>query len=493
MRNLFLFLLAASISLSIQGQVVITGADSSGNISTGRVTTEPPGYYAAAIGLGCASLKTTLSNIITTGMTPKTYGDLWIQYLVSDIKPREVGPGTSPDVIWDVYSDNPAGPDPYNFTPGPVASGGQQDNGSAVSGEGQLYNREHSVPLSWFNGSTSTPGPATDYFHIFPTDKKVNADRANFIYGVVNSPSITSANGGKLGPNTISGLSGTAFEPINEYKGDLARAFFYFVTRYETNMPAWESASTDGDKAFDGTTWPSVEAPYLQMMLQWHTNDPVSQKELDRNDAGYIYQGNRNPFIDHPEFAGQVWSVSCGSLPVEIVDFNGTYRNNKVVLDWSTDRANGLRNFVIERSLDGGASFQYAGNVNWVQGMNTYSFTDNVTTFEGTVLYRLKLIDENLVFKYSKIVFVKLPAKEDLIVLYPNPVTDRITASFRTINTLQWRVLIIDLSGRILQQGNWQPGQSTYTVPVQQLPAGLYILQIISTEKVNRSSFVIQR
>lgn len=493
MKNLFLVLLAGFISFSAQGQVVLAGTDSVRSLNLSRITTEPPGYYAAAAGLGCASLKSTLSNIITTGMTPKTYGELWIQYLVSDVKPREVGPGTSPNVIWDVYSDNPTGPDPYNFTPGPVASGGQQDNGTAVSGEGQLYNREHSVPLSWFSGSTSTPGPATDYFHIFPTDKKVNADRANFIYGVVSSPSITSANGGKLGPNTLTGLSGTSFEPINEYKGDLARAFFYFVTRYETNMAAWESLSTDGDKAFDGTTWPSIEAPYLQMMLQWHTNDPVSQKELDRNDAGYLYQGNRNPFIDHPEFAGEVWSLSCGSLPVEIIDFTGTYNNNSVVLNWNTDRANGLRDFVIERSLDGGNSFQYAGNINWVQGINIYSFTDNVTAFDGTVQYRLKVIDENLVFKYSKTVFVKLPAKKDLIVIYPNPSTDRITVLFRRINTIKWNVSVTDFSGRILQQANWQPGQSSYIVPVQQLPAGTYILQMFSNDKVSRSSFVIQR
>ena len=493
MKKLFLFLLVGFFANSSRGQVVLAATDSIHQTGiTGRVSAEPAGYYDPAIGLGCASLKTTLSTIINSGLTPKTYGNLWTQYLISDIKPREVGPGTSPDVIWDIYSDRPSATDPYNFTPGPVSSGGQQDNGSAVSGEGVLYNREHSIPLSWFNGNTGSNGPATDYFHIFPTDKKVNADRANFTYGVVTAPTITSANGGKLGPNTIPGITGTAFEPINEYKGDLARAFFYFVTCYQSNMPAWESLSADGDKAFDGTTWPSIEAPYLQMMIQWHTNDPVSQKELDRNDAGYIYQGNRNPYVDHPEFVAAVWSGSCGALPADILTFSATYNQNSVSLKWNIDRADGLRSFVIERSADGGASFQFVGNVNWVQGISDYSLNDDVSAFDGTIVYRLKMIDQNMVYKYSKLVPVKLPSRTYLTTLYPNPANDRVSVLFRVVNAIQWEVSVTDFSGRVLQQTNWQPGQTSYSIPVQHLRAGMYILNMRSNEKISHTPFVVQ-
>lgn len=495
MRNLLVLIVPLVLFFSVSGQQTYSSIDTGRPAIVSRIEAIPPGYYDATAGLSCAVLKTALKNIVTTGMTPRTYGALWTEYLISDVKPREVGPGTSPTVIWDIYSDNPAGTDPYNFTPGTVASGGQQDNGTAVTGEGQLYNREHSVPQSWFGASASPSsiGPESDYFHIFPTDKQVNANRANFIYGTVSTPSITSQNGSKLGPSTWPGLSGTAFEPINEYKGDLARAFLYFVTRYEDNMVAWEASSADGDKAFDGTTWPSIELPYLKLMLQWHATDVVSLKETNRNDAGYIFQGNRNPFVDHPEYVGQIWSTTCGLLlPVDIISFTAAYQQNKVQLDWTIDRADGLRNFEIERSTDGGLSYQYIGSVNWVNGLNDYSYTDNVASLDGMVLYRLKTIDQNLVFKYSKTVSVKLPAKLDWLVVYPNPVADKLNVQFRTTNEVLWDISVVDMAGRVLQKAVWQPGTSQYSLPVTHLRSGIYLLQLHSNDKVLRYSFVVQ-
>jgi|CXWL01.1.fsa_nt_gi endonuclease I len=457
---------------------------------------EPAGYYSAAIGLTCAALKTALSTIITTGMVPKTYGDLWTQYLVSDVKPREVGPGTSPNVIWDIYSENPTGTDPYNFTPGPAASGGQQDGGGAAGSEGILYNREHSVPQSWFGASAASGsiGPESDYFHIFPTDKVVNANRSNFIYGTVSSPTITSANGAKLGPNTFSGLSGTAFEPINAFKGDLARGFLYFVTRYQSNMAAWQTLSTEGDKAFDGTTWPSVEISYLQMMLQWHNADPVSQKEIDRNNAGYIFQGNRNPFIDHPEYAGQVWSGSCGLiLPIDLTIFTAKYASNSVLLNWKIERADGFSHFEIERSSDGGRTWQKASSVLWHSGVNDYSFTDNVASFDGTIFYRLKMIDMNMVYKYSHIISVKLPGLEGVSLLYPNPAKDVLTIAFRKSTSTTLVASIFDISGRNVSTARLLPGLSVYPLNVSPLSNGKYILKIQDGDRATYSHFIIQQ
>ena len=494
MRKLILFLSALLLAFVSFGQITPV-VDSAEQPLVLRPNSEPPGYYNAASGLTCAALKTALRDIITTGMAPQTYGGLWTQYLVSDVKAREVGPGSSPTVIWDIYSDNPTGTDPYNFTPGPVSSGGQQDNGTAVSGEGQLYNREHSIPQSWFgaNASSGSIGPESDYFHIFPTDKKVNADRGNFIYGTVSAPTITSQNGSKLGPNTWPGLSGTAFEPINEYKGDLARAFLYFVTRYQNNMAAWENQNTEGNKAFDGTPWPSVELPYLQLMLQWHNNDPVSQKERDRNDAGYTYQGNRNPYVDHPEFVGQVWSPSCGLLlPVDIISFSAGYKENMVLLKWAIARADGLDRFEVERSKDGGASFETAGTVLWVNGTNEYIFRDDATSLEGIILYRLRLVDQNLVYKYSKTAAVRIPLQADLLTIYPNPASGELKLQFRKLNEINWQVAIIDMAGRVVQSGSLPAGSSYYTVPVRQLPNGIYQLRLQNTADQKQLRFVVQ-
>ena len=488
MKTLLHFFFTLILAVNAQAQQI---PDS--NQTTHRISAEPPGYYDAAAGLSCASLKTALNTIITAGMIPRTYGELWTQYLLSDIKPREVGPGVSVNVIWDMYSDSVTGPDPYNFTPGTVMSGGQQDNGTNAPTEGIFYNREHTIPLSWFNGSTGTPGPATDYFHVFPTDKKVNADRANFIYGVVTTPTITSANWSKLGPNTIPDLAGTAFEPVNGYKGDIARAFFYFVTRYELDMPAWESLSPDGDKAFDGTLWPSIELPYLKMMLAWHNADAVSLKELDRNDAGYTYQGNRNPYIDHPEFVGEVWSPACGLLlPADITIFTASYRNSQVLLQWNIERADGLQGFEVQRSVDGGSHFQGIGNVSWIAGQNDYSFTDNASSLSGPVLYRLKITDNNLVYKYSNTVAVKIPAAFN-ITLSPNPSNGHIIASFRSVNTQRWQVTVSDFAGRVLMRSQWQPGQQNYLLDAQRLQQGAYVLSVANEENVRSVPFVIQR
>ena len=77
-------------------------------------------------------------------------------------------------------------------------------------------------------------------------------------------------------------------------------------------------------QALEPNSFPSVDIPYLQMMINWHHLDPVSQKEIDRNNAAYTYQKNRNPFIDHPEYVGLTWNGSCpglGTLPVDIIYF----------------------------------------------------------------------------------------------------------------------------------------------------------------------------
>ncbi len=103
------------------------------------------------------------------------------------------------------------------------------DQGGSAGSEGSGYNREHSWPSSWYGGSGT---PYTDVFMVYPTDNEVNNKRGSYPYGEVNSPTWTSLNGCKLGPCSYPGYSGTVFEPIDEYKGDFARTYFYMTTRY---------------------------------------------------------------------------------------------------------------------------------------------------------------------------------------------------------------------------------------------------------------------
>ncbi len=199
-----------------------------------------------------------------------------------------------------MYSENPTGTDSYNFTY-------STDQCGTYSGEGDCYNREHIIPQSIFN--EGSPMVADAHF-ILPTDGKVNGMRSNYPHGVVGTATYTSKNGSKLGPASNSGYaagySGTVFEPIDEFKGDIARMYFYFATRYENVITTW---GTSYDM-FNGTANQVFAEPFLTILLTWNAQDPVSASEIARNNAVYARQHNRNPFIDHPEYVNQIWSTS---------------------------------------------------------------------------------------------------------------------------------------------------------------------------------------
>ena len=273
----------------------------------------PSGYYSSATGSGY-TLKTQLKRIIDDvddGLANERlsidpgYAALYTTYQTSDVKPN--------GRVWDMYSN-------CDFIFGTVANGGQQDNGTNPSGECQLFNREHTIPQSYF-GNGVVPMYSDAHF-VIPSDKIVNATRDDFPYGRVGTATYTSGNGSKRGNNLNSGYSAgyssTVFEPIDQYKGDIARIMFYFVTRYESQLNSFFSSSSSTAKVmFDGSTGKSFSDTFLNIFLTWHIQDPVSQKEIDRNNAIYARQNNRNPFIDTPAYVCQIWSTQCAALASE--------------------------------------------------------------------------------------------------------------------------------------------------------------------------------
>ncbi len=197
--------------------------------------------------------------------------------------------------MWDMYSDK--------------AWTSVTDRCGNYSTVGDKYNREHSMPKSWFGGSESNQ-PGTDPNHLFNTDGKVNGVRSNYAYGEVTSVKTdcstlnSSCKGfGKLGTNS-SGM--TVFEPDDAYKGDFARAQMYMATAYYY----WNLSSGDGSDCFTYSNGHStMKDYYINLLTKWSAQDPVSQKEIDRNNAVQnSSMGNRNPFIDHPTWANRIWS-----------------------------------------------------------------------------------------------------------------------------------------------------------------------------------------
>jgi len=253
---------------------------------TAGIAQIPSGYYNAATGTGY-TLKTQLYNIIK-GHTNNGYAGLYTTYLTSDVDNFYENDGT----ILDMYSENPSGTDPYTYTTATTQRCGN------YAAEGDCYNREHIIPQSVFN--EASPMVADAHF-ITPTDGKVNGMRSNYPHGTVSSTTYTSQNGSKLGSSSVSGYSGTVFEPVNAFKGDIARMYFYFATRYENTVSGYSYPM------FDGSANKVFTTAFLNLLLAWHTQDPVSAREIARNNAIYGRQNNRNPYIDHPEYVNQIW------------------------------------------------------------------------------------------------------------------------------------------------------------------------------------------
>ncbi|MBT2620973.1 endonuclease [Chryseobacterium sp. ISL-6] len=279
----------------------------------------PAGYYDGTTGLTGATLKSKLKEIITNGHEDHGYGGLWTGYQTTDRDQFYEGDGT----ILDIYSENPTGADHYNFTYGTNQCG-------TYTNEGDCYNREHIVPQSLFNEAFPMK---SDINFIRATDGKVNGMRSNYPFGTVGTTSYTSLNGSKLGTSVSQGYSGIVFEPIDAFKGDVARMILYFVTRYETQLSGFSSGNMLGGSAF-----PGLQAWELNQLLTWNIQDPVSPTEVSRNNAAYVYQKNRNPYIDHPEYVALIWGApvvdnQAPTAATNLVASNPT--SNSVSLSWT--------------------------------------------------------------------------------------------------------------------------------------------------------------
>lgn len=255
-------------------------------------------YYESIDATSGATLRDNLYTITKAGPKDMSYDKLWTAYYTTDVYPADsVGKAGK---IWDMYSN-------VLFTPGENQCG----NYSKV---GSCYNREHSLPKSWFNNAT----PAYyDLGHIVPTDGYVNNQRSNYAFGECANGSRL-VNGeyhgtGKLGASTFEGYDtiGTVFEPDDQYKGDFARMYMYMIVRYHKyneNNISLAKAGTDGAKMFNTTDTNFGLTDYsVALLMKWHRMDPVSRKEIDRNNGMQEVQNNRNPFIDYPILAEFLW------------------------------------------------------------------------------------------------------------------------------------------------------------------------------------------
>ena len=279
-------------------------------------------YYATANSKSDNALRLALHDIIK-GHTNVTYGGLATLMQWSDTK------NADGKTVVDIYTN-------CTYT----CNGALKWISSGNVGDGM--NREHTVPQSWFNKQDPM---VADAFHIYPTDAKANNNRSSFLYGEFSGKGTSystnkCSESGKKGTSewkagttsyTYNGqtyvasttYSSTVYEPDDEYKGDLARSYFYMATRYSDVCSGWSGGAFGSDNN-------GLKAYTAELMLKWHRLDPVSEKELIRNEVIYgnpIYnksskkQGNRNPFIDYPELVEYIWGNKKGqSVTISALD-----------------------------------------------------------------------------------------------------------------------------------------------------------------------------
>jgi endonuclease I len=420
----------------------------------------PTAYYNGTENLTGTNLRLALHNIIDNH-TSVSYTSLWTHYQNTDKK--------SNNYVWDMYSDVPGGTPAYDFTFG-------SDQCGNYSQEGDCYNREHSWPQSWFSSASPMK---TDIFHVVPSDGYTNGQRGNYPYGEVGSATWTSTNGSKKGSCNYPGCTGTVFEPIDEYKGDFARGYFYMSTRYYTEDGSW-SSNTMVNKA--------EILPWAQnMLMEWHVDDPVSAKEISRNNAIYSIQNNRNPFIDHPEFAQLIFA---SNYPQPIVSSTPL----------STGTENTLYEYTIVASDSYGNTINFAatGLPSWLtlndNGNNTATLSGtpaladvgiNTISIMVSNQYGLPL-DHAFTIDISAVTSVLTISGFNGFSIYPNPASEFLVIQSTEIYQ-HVGIKIYNTLGRLLLIKQLEELNTTTELNINELSSGIYYLKL-EGESINITS-----
>ena len=244
-------------------------------------------YYQAMDGKSKEALKAAAKLCVQNHQT-LNYGQLPGYWQYTDVYPELVNGCKR---WWEMYSDEVCLIQP------------NQNAFQSFSSYGM--NREHSVPKSWwkYNNNVEYTPCYSDMWNLYPSNGAANQAKLNYPFGPTDNPRFD--NGvTKVGPPRAGygGGASNVFEPADEYKGDFARSIFYVATVYDDIHWTYKYM-------FVEQAYPTLTPWAMNMLLQWSRKDPVSQKEIERNNLVEQYQGNRNPFVDFPELAEYIWGL----------------------------------------------------------------------------------------------------------------------------------------------------------------------------------------
>lgn len=335
----------------------------------------PEGYYSGTESLSGYALKSKLHDIISTKTYNYHYDDLKTLYGQTDIDRYYDYDASNSTYLLDIYSNNPIGTTAYHYTLSDIV-------GSA-NAEGLGWNREHMMPQSSFNSAYPM---YSDLFFVVPTDARINQLRSNYPYGKAGSTVYYNfSNGSKQAANGTPNATytGRVFEPIDEFKGDIARSLLYYAVRYEGKLGSFNFTTNANDPTkdqnpLDGTEEKAYENWYIAMLLSWHQQDPVSPREIDRNNLVFNIQKNRNPFVDHPEWVGLIWNQTpdnvAPSAPSQLsLERNSAYFVN---LNWQASPENDVLGYnVYQDGVVVAKSKTTTISIDHLTPATTYNFT----------------------------------------------------------------------------------------------------------------------
>ncbi|MDQ3071708.1 MAG: endonuclease [Bacteroidota bacterium] len=327
------------------------------------------------------------------------------------------------------------------------------------------FNTEHTYPQSFF---AEAEPMRSDLFHLYPTDETANSIRSNHPFGVVASASWS--NGG-------SKSNGSRFEPRDVHKGDAARALFYFVIRYQD--------------------YSNFVRQQESILRQWAVTDMPDTTEEARNDAIYIYQKNRNPFIDHPEFLERIQSICSTSVapvvisydvPVYEVFLENVQKPGSVIYLLPVVNQGTLPLYITQATFDFQNSFSLLdvtdtiapGKAGWIQ----FQYRSSATEMYGPMLY-FKTLQGSEVSHDSILIHVgsqhsSIPEQQiSPVTLYPNP-----AGTWITIDGISgegtYSLMVVDAHGRLMMLENNVLDNTRLSVSA--LPQGIYWLVLRNEE-----------
>jgi len=300
----------ASQIVDLDGTPSSMQANFSSSFTTGQTTAD---YYATANPASASTLRASLNAIIDDHIRfpyTATTIDTWDILELADEDPLD------PTRVLDVYKNASY----------PKAGGGNTN-----------YNREHSWPKSYgFPDDTSTNWPYTDTHHLVISDSGYNSSRGNRYFdtcatGCTEYTTVAhNGQGGGSGvyPGNSNWGTGNRWETWHARKGDLARAVMYMDVRYEggtNSLGALEPDLVLTDivaliAVSAGNTTGTAYMGLLSVLIQWSEQDPPDEREVMRNSIVQSYQGNRNPFVDHPEWVACIFQGQCSAGEVVFAD-----------------------------------------------------------------------------------------------------------------------------------------------------------------------------